>query len=316
MFGAKDRYDLYQKLKALLQKNGFIVNPYRDIDYGLQFLLSFGNESELLRLYDGKKGLRLDYSQIKSQAFLSAIQTVLSETEARSKPMQQIVPSGEKDVESLDSQSDPDDLIGVDESGKGDYFGPLVVASVRINDETREKLAGLNIQDSKKLSPKAIDELAGYIINSCQHTVIIIGNESYNTVYEKFQNLNHILAWAHMKAIEDNLKQGHCPNVLCDQFAAPSLLKNALRAKRLNVTLYQRPRAEANLAVACASILARYYFVDQLNRMSSAYNSLFPKGSTKKVVEFAQAFVDQHGLEEIRAVAKWHFKITNQLILS
>jgi ribonuclease HIII len=82
------------------------------------------------------------------------------------------------------------------------------------------------------------------------------------------------------------------------------------------VTLYQRPRAEANLAVACASILARYYFVDQLNRMSSAYNSLFPKGSTKKVVEFAQAFVDQHGLEEIRAVAKWHFKITNQLILS
>jgi len=314
MFDSKDKYELYEKLKALLSKNGFQVNPYRDIDYGLQFLVSFSDESELLRIYEGKKGLRVDYSQIKNEAFTNAIQKVLSDIEEQIKPMQPLYDPGEKDVEKrLFNEADPDDLIGVDESGKGDYFGPLVVAAVRIDAETREKLEGLGIQDSKKLSHNAISHLAAHIMQRCQHTLIVMGNESYNDIYDKFQNLNHILAWAHMKVIEDNLKQGYCPNVLCDQFASPSLLKNALRAKKLDVTLYQRPRAESNLAVACASILARFHFVDQLDKMSAAYDTTFPKGSSRRVLEFARSFVETHGKDALNNVAKVHFKTTEML---
>ena len=116
MFNASDKYELYEKLKILLQNNNFIVNPYRDIQYGLQFLVSFNVESELLRVYDSKKGLRVDFSQIKNDAFVNAIKTVTDDTEEQLKPPEPLFDPDEKDIEKLKfNETDPDDLIGVDE---------------------------------------------------------------------------------------------------------------------------------------------------------------------------------------------------------
>lgn len=311
---ANSKYELYEKIKTRLQKKKFVVNPYRDISYGIQFLIFLEKRSGMLRIYEGKNGIKLDYSQVKDPSFLSLLKTEIEDITKVYEPPKPIIDPNEKDVETFEFEDeDPSDLIGIDESGKGDYFGPLVVAAVRITPELTEQLSGLGITDSKKLSDSSIKYLAEIIIKRCQHALIVMGNKSYNTIYEKTKNLNHILAWAHMKVLEDTLKQGYCPNVLCDQFASASLLKNTLRAKKIDVTLYQRPKAESNLAVACASILARYNFIDQIEKMSASYSFNFPKGASDHVLNMAEEFVEEFGDDELSIVSKTHFKLTEKL---
>ncbi|MDC0036734.1 ribonuclease HIII [bacterium] len=297
-----------------MQKKKYVVNPYRDINFGLQFLVFKDSTSDLIRMYHGKRGTRIDFSQIKNQRFLLQLQTDLAELLDTPAPQEPLFDPNEKDVEALGaSAKDPDDLIGIDESGKGDYFGPLVVAAVRIDPDTKQKLSGLGIQDSKSMTPAQIKKCATAITKHCQHVVLIMGNNSYNTVYARYKNLNHMLAWAHMKVLEDALSQGYCPNVLCDQFGNANLLKQSLRAKQLNVTLYQRPRAENNLAVACASVLARNSFVEQLDKMSKHYEVTFPKGASKAVTDTATKFLKTRGEDELFNVAKLHFKTTEHI---
>ncbi|MBA95755.1 MAG: ribonuclease HIII [Rickettsiales bacterium] len=306
---------LYHDIKHHLQENRYQINPYREIQYGIQFLISKNSHSEVLRIYKSKKGIKLDFSQIKSDTFLLALQsdlqlflTPLQLSETKRSAM-------DNDVTKLSSKDDdPDDLIGVDESGKGDYFGPLVIAAVRVTPDVLPELEGLGIADSKQLSDSMIANLATLIQKKCQHAVMIMANASYNTVYEKFKNLNQLLAWAHMKVIEDTLKQGHCSHALCDQFGNASLLKNSLRTKDLNITLLQRPKAESNFSVACASIVARHHFVDSITKISESYKLPFPKGASKHVTQFAYDFIKKHGVDDLDLVAKKHFVITKQIL--
>ena len=311
---ASNKFEIYEEIKSQLQQSGYVVNPYREISYGLQFLIFLNKVSGLIRIYETKKGLKIDYSQIKDPRFLKKIHKDLEEVTKEETVQQPLYDPDEKDVETFTGEeNDPDDLIGIDESGKGDYFGPLVVAAVRITPDLAEKLQGLGITDSKKLAPSSIHYLADIITKRCQHALIVMGNKSYNLIYDKFKNLNHILAWAHMRVLEDTLKQGYCPNVLCDQFASASLLKNSLRAKKLDVTLHQRPRAESNLAVACPSILARYNYLLQMEKMSKHYSFEFPKGASDHVVNMALEFIEEHGEDEMEIVSKQHFKTTEKI---
>ena len=313
MLNAKNKFDLYETSKRLLQLEGLTVNPYREINYGLQFLVFKDDISGFIRIYEGKKGLRFDFSQLKDDEFSIYIQAILAEKPPK-ETLSDLITNKENDVEKLNfNDTDPDDLIGIDESGKGDYFGPLVIAAVRVTPEQKQSLESLGITDSKKLSPSSITFLAKQISKRCQHTVLIIGNQSYNEIYAKYDNLNHILAWGHMKVLEDTLKQGDCKHALSDQFGNASLLKNSLRAKDLKVTLFQRPRAESNIAVACASILARYNFVTQMDKMSEHYKMTFPKGSTKNSLEAAVKFVKDVGKNQLHDVAKLHFNVTQKL---
>ncbi|RAP30818.1 ribonuclease HIII [Candidatus Marinamargulisbacteria bacterium SCGC AG-343-D04] len=314
MIHASDKIDLYRKVKHKLQADYFVVNPYRLINYGLQFLVFLDNHSELLRIFESKKGIRIDFSQVKNEAFLHKIQSCLEDDLDQVQVTKPLFDPDEKDVESLNSSfQDPDDLIGIDESGKGDYFGPLVVAAVRVHPEILPQFEGLGIADSKTLTDSSITKVAPKIMEIAPHAVLVMNNQSYNEIYDKFQNLNHILSWGHMKVLEDTLKQGHCEHALSDQFASASVLKNSLRAKKIDVKLMQRPRAESNFSVACASILARYHFITQIDKVSAHYKMKLPKGSGKNVVQAAQTFIETHGKKELHLVAKLHFKITKML---
>ena len=208
---------------------------------------------------------------------------------------------------------DPLPIIGVDESGKGDYFGPLVIASVYVDESTSELLTTEGIQDSKTLSDTKIARLARIIQTNCPHNLVRIGNTSYNDLYHQVQNLNHILAWGHGKVIENILKEISCDYALSDQFGNPKLVQTALLSKGIDITLFQRPRAESNIAVAAASIIARHDFVSQIKQISSHYSMEFPKGCSKKTISVAQEFVDSFGKKELPNVAKTHFKITQEL---
>lgn len=202
--------------------------------------------------------------------------------------------------------------IGTDEAGKGDYFGPLVVAGVYVNHEIGPKLRRLNIRDSKRVSDAKVKELAGEIRSLCPHTVVAIGPEKYNELYEKMKNLNRILAWGHARTIENLLEETPCSRVLSDRFGDERFILNALMKKGKKIELEQKHKAEEDVAVAAASILARAEFLIRLERLSRQWGVDLPKGATH-VAEAGRRLVKEHGQQILTKVAKIHFKTTRSL---
>lgn len=204
--------------------------------------------------------------------------------------------------------------IGTDESGKGDYFGPLVVAGVFVPEEQQNVLKELGIRDSKKISDNRIRELATLLKKGYKHSLVAIGPERYNELYTKLRNLNKILAWAHSRAIENILEEVNCSVAVTDQFGDKSFVLNALMKKGKEIELIQRPKAEEDLAVAAASILARAEFLRRLYFLSQDVGMDLPKGSSSLVDDAGLRLVKLHKVEILDKVAKKHFKITRRIL--
>ncbi len=208
--------------------------------------------------------------------------------------------------------------IGVDESGKGDYFGPLVIAGAYVNPDTARALQEIGVMDSKRISSDArISAIAQAMrgIRGFVHEVIVISPEKYNQLYGKFGNLNKLLAWGHAQVIENLLERvPDCPRALSDQFANPKVLQAALKERGKSIVLEQRTKAESDLAVAAASILAREKFVLWLRDSGKQWGIDLPKGVSQVVKENAMAFVKKRSVEHLGKVAKLHFRTTQEII--
>lgn len=205
--------------------------------------------------------------------------------------------------------------IGIDESGKGDYFGPLVIAAVFVDATTQGELTLIGARDSKKLSDGRVLEMAPDIKTICPHSVIVIGPQKYNELYAKIRNLNRLLAWGHAKALENLLERGvTCDRAISDQFGDERLILNALQEKGQTIVLDQRTKAESDLAVAAASILARAEFLVRLRRLSGEVGTTLPKGASPAVELAAKMIIKKHGRERLESVAKLHFKTTQAVL--
>ncbi|MFP6866837.1 MAG: ribonuclease HIII [Roseibacillus sp.] len=207
--------------------------------------------------------------------------------------------------------------FGIDESGKGDYFGPLVIAGAYTDAESTRALIDAGVMDSKRIgSADRIRALAGTIrkTRGVRVAVVAIGPESYNNLYRSFHNLNELLAWGHAKVIEELSEVvPDCPRALSDQFANPRVLQRALERKGVTIELQQRTKGESDVAVAAASIVAREAFVKWITRASEQWEVSLALGAGQPVLEAGRTFVKTHGAQELRNVAKLHFKTTNQL---
>ncbi|MEI8247468.1 MAG: ribonuclease HIII [Lentisphaerota bacterium] len=207
---------------------------------------------------------------------------------------------------------------GIDESGKGDFFGPLVIAAVFADDVTQKKYREIGVRDSKTIkSGKKIKEMANAIRNASggKFVVVTIGPESYNRLYNKIGNLNRLLAWGHARAIENLLdKAPECPRMLSDKFGSEHLIRNALLKNGRNVKLEQRTKAESDVAVAAASILARDMFLSQMDKLSAALHLELPRGASPAVETVARELVDRHGADELGKYAKLHFKTLEKVL--
>lgn len=204
--------------------------------------------------------------------------------------------------------------FGIDESGKGDYFGPLVIAGAYTDAAVARALKAAGVMDSKRIaSAKRIRELAAKIreVPGIATSVVAIGPERYNQMFGSFGNLNRLLAWGHAKVIENLAAQRpQCPRALSDQFARPEVLARALKQQGVDIQLDQRTKGESDIAVAAASILARERFIDWIDRTSSAGGVTLPLGASAAVIDAAKEIVSRHGMEALSKVAKIHFKTT------
>ena len=219
---------------------------------------------------------------------------------------------------SKSSKVDATPHFGVDESGKGDYFGPLVIAGVYSDERTADALVKLGCKDSKAIpDDKKIASIAAKIIATpgIAYEVVCIGPKRYNELYTEFGNLNRLLAWGHARVIAAlHEKVPSCTRALSDQFANEWVLKTALGKRRVPVQLEQRTKAERDVAVAAASILARARFVKWMNDTAAAAGCDMPLGCAGHVTKAARAFVAKHGQERLADVAKLHFKTTAKVL--
>lgn len=303
----------YDDIHTLLSVNAFEVDAYKSINYGLQFLVRKSSWSGTIRIYQNKKGqVRVDFSQLDQSEYADLVRElsegkVSTDLTAKAKP-----------DSSLDDIALP--VMGNDESGKGDYFGPLVTASIYVDDKNSGYLKALGVQDSKSLSDSRVSEIARDIKRRCQDKFVIIeiSPERYNQLYVQFGNgqksLNDMLAWSHAKALEELLSKVECQTAIVDQFANERLLNQKLQAKGKQLKIIQAHRAESHIAVAAASILARDRFVYKLRSLGKQYETNLPKGASKEVISVAKDLVSQHGKTVLEKVAKTHFKTTKSVL--
>lgn len=204
--------------------------------------------------------------------------------------------------------------VGSDESGKGDYFGPLVVSAVAVTRDNWRTLLELGVQDSKRLSDARIASLSAEIASALPHEIVTISPRRYNELWTKFGNVNRLLAWAHARAIENVLERVPDATVaVADQFGDESLIRKALFNRGREVSLVQMHRAEADPAVAAASILARAEFVRRLAALSREAGVLLPKGAGAPVDAVARSLVARSGRAVLDGIAKVHFKTTQRV---
>lgn len=203
--------------------------------------------------------------------------------------------------------------IGTDESGKGDFFGPLVVSGLFLPAGQESVLRELGIKDSKKISDKRVSELAEVLKKGYAYNLVAIGPQKYNELYAKMRNLNRLLAWAHSRVIENLLEKIPCRLAVTDQFGDKSFVMNALMKRGREIELIQRPGAEDDPAVAAASILARAEFLKRLYFLSKETGMDLPKGASPIVEETGLILARERGMAFLEKVAKVHFKTAQKI---
>src|SRR6266480_2627351 len=207
--------------------------------------------------------------------------------------------------------------FGVDESGKGDFFGPLVISGVYVDRLIARKLLDAGVVDSKRIGSDArIRALADTIRKSSLGLVetVLIGPAKYNELYEKFDNLNRLLGWGHARVIENLLaKKPTCLRSLSDQFADARVINASLLKHGRKIAIEQRPRAESDIAVAAASVVAREAFINWLERKSKELDMRLQRGVSPSVKEAAKKLVEMNGPDALREVAKVHFRTAHEI---
>jgi ribonuclease HIII len=205
--------------------------------------------------------------------------------------------------------------IGCDESGKGDYFGPLVVAGVAAKNESDlERLVELGARDSKKVSDANAERISAKIEKVVRTCVLAIEPKRYNELYNEFENLNRLLAWAYAQVIDDLATEAlECKLVIVDKFGDEGYLQTAISAIGGKYDLYQTAVAEKYTAVAAASLVARAEFLRRMKRLSAVLGYDLPKGATD-VINVGRLLVEELGREKLGEVAKLHFKTTRRVL--
>ncbi len=293
--------NILSRFISQLAKEKFSVSEPIKNEYSFQVSVKSDNEKISLHVFFGKKGNKVVIQGNKDLKLFKKISDIIY---------------GEKllDVDKPDSEP-AYPYIGTDESGKGDYFGPLVIAGVYLSPLTGVQLKSFGIRDSKELSDLQISQLASQIIQNPEviYDVVLISPEKYNQLYKSMGNLNWILGWAHARVIENLLSKCKSDEVISDKFGNEKIILDSLQQKGRTINLTQVTKAEKFIAVAAASILARDTVVRWFSSQSKKYKQKIPKGSSSEVENIARKILEKYGEEELNRLVKLHFKTSNKI---
>jgi len=289
------------KAGDLRRRLGESAFEFRPVPYSL---FSAKGEGVVATFYtSGKLVIQGDEPELFIERYLgeSALQASMQADRSRATSSS----AGPSDLGAIEREA----LIGSDECGKGDYFGPLVVAAVRLEAGDADKLRAGEVRDSKTLSDEACLRLGAALRANFPHAIARLDPPRYNEIHQRKGQLNAMLADLHAEAITKLARPGI--RVLVDKFGDEGMLKT--RLARLDIRLEQRVRAEAFTAVAAASIIAREQFLLALEQLSEDAAVDLHKGAGPPADASARRFVAIHGMDGLRRVAKVHFKNTQKI---
>jgi ribonuclease HIII len=284
----------------ILKNSGYDASLPEKGNYCITTTISGNSEKVKLLVYYGKKGIKKVLQGNRDSEFFKEInQLLFNELQFENKEFEE-----------------PHEYIGTDESGKGDYFGPLVIAGVLVDDAKKRKLNEIGVRDSKLISHNSISKLSDSIkriSGSDSFNIVVINPPRYNELYDKFRNLNKLLAWGHAKVLENILSMNEAGTAVSDKFGDEKLIIHSLQEKGKQLELYQFHRAEKYTAVAAASILARDRFNYWFDAKEKELKTVLPKGSSDKVTQTAKLIKSQYGEEFLQQLTKTHFKTSGKL---
>src|SRR5215469_5473912 len=274
-----------EALREYIQSKGWTIIAEKEIAYGYQLVVSDGANKTPVDLFTTGKVLiqgRPNALQAELRSWANERRAVSISMFIPSEPAarQTMAPTASiREPATEGTNTAGMARIGSDESGKGDYFGPLVVAAVYADGQSEPQLIDLGVCDSKLLPDHRILEMAEIIGQLCPYSVVSLGSKTYNEMYAKMQNLNQLLAWGHARCLEKILEKVTCDLAIVDKFGSESYLLNAVGERNLQIRLEQQPHAESDMAVAAASILARAEFVRKIEQLSRQVGKRLPKGA-------------------------------------
>lgn len=287
----------------LLKRDKILVSDISKAAYNYEVVLNYGKNNLKLQVYFGKKGNKVVLQGNKETEFYQKVKEILFGPELF-KP----------DTSGL---SEPECYIGTDESGKGDYFGPLIIAGVFVNKNTLGLLRKAGVRDSKEInsnySIKAISSEIKRIIGN-SYSLVIVSPEKYNELYKNFKNVNRLLGWGHARVLENILKEQQVSEAISDKFGDDSYIRNSLQEKGKSILLHQITKAERYTAVAAASILARDKFNDWFEKKNKELNFQIPKGASEQVEKAAKRLKAIYGEEFLQKNVKLHFKTSKKIL--
>ncbi len=276
-------------------KTGIVLEDEKEIPYGVQLTLRKGDAVLPLNVYwSKKKGLSVVFGGKKDSPLRELVSSILHR-------------HSESSLHSWQS------WIGSDESGKGDFFGPLVVCAFNVDQPTLKNLQGFPLDDSKKINDRNIHALAEKLLQRFRYRIEILAllPVKYNDLYRDFSSqgrkLNHLLGWMHARVLINSYKRFPTEGVVVDKFADKRVLTGGLK-ELADIPMVNVERAEADPAVAAASILARHRFLVEMDNLSKKYGMVLPKGGGAPVDVAAREFVKKFGRDELKNVAKIHFR--------
>ncbi len=285
-----------ENLAGKLNNCGFSVNkPIKKL-YNYEISVNSKNEKAKVLVYFGKKGIKKTIqANPESDIHNELNKIIFDETLFDYKNQREIIFN---------------QYIGTDESGKGDYFGPLVIGAVYVDEKKSLELEKIGVKDSKLISDNDIKILENKIkkIVEGNFEIVQINPEKYNQLYESFKNLNKLMAWAHSKSIENLIQKTKCINVISDKFGNEKLILTELKKKNIEINLVQTSKGERFTGVAAASILARAKVIDWFYFKSKELRFEIPKGGGSNVTAMAKLIVNNYDENFLMKMIKFHFK--------
>lgn len=209
--------------------------------------------------------------------------------------------------------------IGSDEVGTGDYFGPIVVTASYVSRENIDFLLDLGVKDSKKMTDDKILKIVPEIIKKIPYQTFILKNEEYNSYKMKNMNMNQMKAILHNKVLFEIKSKGYSYDyIVVDQFENPhAYFKHIYTTPKKVTDIFFLTKAEDQcLSVACSSMISRYIFLKEMDRLSHELGVILPKGANPMVDETAIAIVKKYGKDKLNSIAKLNFKNTEKILSS
>ena len=277
------------------------LTAIRKLNFLYDFSIIREKEKVKIQVYFGKKGVK---TVIQGDQSSSLYKIIYNKVNADLFP-----------IATTDELHEPSAYIGTDESGKGDYFGPLVIAGVLVDQMGIQHLRKIGVRDSKELSDSFIKRLSHEIkiCETIKFNVISIAPKKYNELHSIMGNVNKILGWAHAKVIENMLEKHSVDEAISDKFGDEKYIYTSLQVRGKKITLHQVTKAERYTAVAAASILARDRFNSWFKHEKAKLGFDLPKGASESTELAAEKLVAKIGNHSLKDFVKLHFKNTQRL---